>query len=174
MVAHYLLNPELRHGLDYLAEIYLKYKTIHIESLIGLKGKNQKNMRDIDIKIVADYAAEDADITLRLKNILEKDIKKNGLEKLYYEIEAPLIYVLADMEWTGVRLDLNALKDLSELYTDELREVEKEIIKIAGIDFNVNSPKQIGEVLFERLKIIDKAKKTKTGQYKTSEEELEK
>ena len=174
MVAHYLLNPELRHGMDYLADIYLKYKTIPIENLIGPKGKNQLSMRDVDIKIVADYAAEDADITLKLKNILEKDIHKNGLDKLFYEIEAPLIYVLADMEWTGVRLDLNALKDLSKLYSNELKEVEKEIIDMAGIEFNVNSPKQTGEILFDRLKIIEKAKKTKTGQYKTGEEELEK
>lgn len=174
MIAHYLLNPELRHGMDYMAEIYLNYKTIHIESLIGPKGKNQKSMRDVDTKIVADYAAEDADITLKLKNILEKDIHKNGLDKLFYDIEAPLIYVLADMEWTGVRLDLKALNDLSELYTNELIEVEKEIYKMAGIEFNVNSPKQIGEILFDRLKIIDNAKKTKTGQYKTGEEELEK
>lgn len=174
MVAHYLLNPELRHGMDYMAEIYLKYNTIKIENLIGPKGKNQKSMRDVDYKIVADYAAEDADITLRLKNILEKEIHKNKLEKLYYEIEAPLIYVLSDMEWSGVRLDLNALKDLSDLYSNELKEVEKEIIKMAGIDFNVNSPKQTGEILFDRLKIIEKAKKTKTGQYKTGEEELEK
>ena len=174
MVAHYLLNPELRHGMDYMAEIYLKYNTIPIENLIGPKGKNQLSMRDVDTKIVADYAAEDADITLKLKNILEKDIHKNGLDKLFYEIEAPLIYVLADMEWTGVRLDLKALKDLSELYTDELKVVEKEIIDMAGIEFNVNSPKQTGEILFDRLKIIEKAKKTKTGQYKTGEEELEK
>lgn len=174
MVAHYLLNPELRHGMDYMAEIYLNYNTIPIENLIGPKGKNQLSMRDVDTKIVADYAAEDADITLKLKNKLEKDIHKNGLDKLYFDIEAPLIYVLADMEWTGVRLDLKALKDLSELYTDELKEVEKEIIEMAGIEFNVNSPKQTGEILFDRLKIIEKAKKTKTGQYKTGEEELEK
>ncbi len=174
MVAHYLLNPELRHGMDYMAEIYLNYRTIHIESLIGPKGKNQKSMRDIDPKIVSDYACEDADITLKLKNILEKDIRKNGLEKLYYDIEAPLIYVLSDMEWTGVRLDIAALSDLSILYTEELKKVENEIIEMAGIDFNVNSPKQTGEILFDRLKIIDKAKKTKTGQYKTGEEELEK
>ena len=174
MVAHYLLNPELRHGMDYMAEIYLRYKTMPIEELIGPKGKNQKSMRDINIETVSKYASEDADITLKLKKILEKDILTNGLEKLFYEIEAPLIYVLADMEWTGVRLDLKALNDLSELYTSELKEVENEIIEMAGIEFNVNSPKQTGEILFDRLKIIDKAKKTKTGQYKTGEEELEK
>lgn len=174
MVAHYLLNPELRHSMDYMADIHLQYRTIPIENLIGPRGKNQKSMRDIDPEIVSDYACEDADITLKLKNILEKNIRKNGLEKLYYEIEAPLIYVLSDMEWTGVRLDLKALGDLSLLYTEELRKIEEEIIEMAGIDFNVNSPKQTGEILFDRLKIIEKAKKTKTGQYKTGEEELEK
>ena len=167
MVAHYLLNPELRHGMDYMAEIYLRYKTMPIEELIGPKGKNQKSMRDINIETVSKYASEDADITLKLKKILEKDIITNGLEKLFYEIEAPLIYVLADMEWTGVRLDLKALNDLSELYTSELKEVENEIIEMAGIEFNVNSPKQTGEILFDRLKIIDKAKKTKTGDRKS-------
>lgn len=174
MIAHYLLNPELRHGMDYLCEIYLKYKTIHIEELIGPKGKNQLNMRDIDPDIVCNYASEDADVTLRLKNILQKEIVRNDLGKLLYEIECPLIYVLADMEWTGVRLDLNALSDLSNDLTSQLTLIEKEIIKLAGFDFNVNSPKQIGEVLFDHLKIVDKPKKTKTGQFKTSEDELEK
>lgn len=174
MIAHYLLNPEIRHGMDYLAELYLKYKTIHIEELIGPRGKNQQNMRDVDPMIVADYAAEDADITLRLKHILEKEIHENQLDSLYYQIEAPLIYVLADMEWTGVRLDLDALNDLSRQYTEELLQIETEITTMAGTDFNINSPKQIGEVLFDRMKIAEKPKKTKTGQYKTSEEELEK
>ncbi|MFA6751875.1 MAG: DNA polymerase I [Fermentimonas sp.] len=174
MVAHYLLNPELRHGMDYMAETYLNYKTIHIDELIGPKGKNQKNMRDIDPSVVCNYASEDADITLKLKNILEKEIKKNNLNILFHEIECPLIYVLADMEWTGVRLDLEALDELSKQYTSELQQVEKEIIEMAGIDFNINSPKQTGEILFDRLKIIDNPKKTKTGQYKTGEEELEK
>ncbi len=174
MVAHYLLNPELRHNMDYMADIYLNYETIPIEELIGPRGKNQKNMRDVEIPIASDYAAEDADITLQLKNILEKEIRKNGLESLFYEIESPLIYVLADMEWTGVRMDLKALEELSKQYTEELQIVENEIIEMAGIDFNVNSPKQTGEILFDRLKIIDKPKKTKTGQYKTGEEELEK
>jgi DNA polymerase-1 len=174
MIAHYLLNPEIRHGMDYMAETYLRYRTIHIDELIGARGKNQKNMRDIDPAIVTDYAAEDADITLKLKNILEKEIKANHLDQLFHQIEAPLIYVLAEMEWTGVRLDLEALNDLSTLYTRELLTIEKEIAAMAGVDFNVNSPKQIGEVLFDRLKIADKPKKTKTGQYKTGEEELEK
>ncbi|HOM63691.1 MAG TPA: DNA polymerase I [Dysgonamonadaceae bacterium] len=174
MIAHYLLNPELRHGMDYMAETLLKYKTVHIDELIGPKGKNQLNMRDIDPKIVCDYAAEDADITLKLKNVLEKKIHENNLDKLLYEIECPLTYVLADMEWTGVRLDLKALEELSKQLTEELSAIEHEIVQMAGIDFNVNSPKQIGEILFDRMKIVEKPKKTKTGQYSTNEEELEK
>lgn len=174
MIAHYLLNPELRHGMDYMAETYLKYRTIHIEELIGPRGKNQKSMRDVDPEIVTDYAAEDADITLKLKNILKQEIRDNKLEKLFYDIECPLVYVLADMEWTGVRLDLKALEELSSQYTAELQRIEKEITDMAGIEFNVNSPKQIGEILFDKLMIVDKPKKTKTGQYKTGEEELEK
>ncbi len=174
MIAHYLLNPEQRHGMDYLAESYLQYRTIHIDELIGTRGKNQKSMRDVDPAVVKDYAAEDADITLKLKNILEKDIRLNGIEHLFFEIESPLVYVLADMEWTGVRLDLGALNELSLQYSSELETIEQAIAAMAGMPFNVNSPKQIGEVLFDRLKIADKPKKTKTGQYKTSEEELEK
>jgi DNA polymerase-1 len=174
MIAHYLLNPELRHGMDYMAETFLKYKTIHIDELIGPKGKNQLNMRDIDPQIVCEYAAEDADITLKLKNVLEKKIHENNLDNLLYEVECPLIYVLADMEWTGVRLDLKALEELSKQLTEELSTIEHEIVQMAGIDFNVNSPKQIGEILFDRMKIVEKPKKTKTGQYSTNEEELEK
>ncbi|MDR1516971.1 MAG: DNA polymerase I [Dysgonamonadaceae bacterium] len=174
MIAHYLINPELRHNMDYMAETYLSYKTIHIEELIGAKGKNQKNMRDVDKAVVCDYAAEDADVTLKLKNILEKEIEKNGLATLFHDVECPLIYVLADMEWTGARLDLNALAQLSKQMTEELRGVENEITALVGFEFNVNSPKQIGEVLFDRLKIAEKAKKTKSGQYSTGEEELEK
>jgi DNA polymerase-1 len=174
MIAHYLLNPELRHGMDYMAETFLKYKTIHIDELIGPKGKNQLNMRDIDPQIVCEYAAEDADITLKLKNVLEKKIHENNLDNLLYEVECPLIYVLADMEWTGVRLDLKALEELSKQLTEELSAIEHEIVQMAGIDFNVNSPKQIGEILFDRMKIVEKPKKTKTGQYSTNEEELEK
>ncbi|MGV8962095.1 MAG: DNA polymerase I [Candidatus Saccharimonadaceae bacterium] len=174
MIAHYLINPETSHGMDYLAETYLKYKTVSIEELIGPRGKNQGNMRDVDINIASQYACEDADITLKLKHLLEKEIKENKLEKLFYEIECPLIYTLADMEWIGVRLDLEALKQLSVELTEELIGLETEIIEMAGIDYNVNSPKQTGEILFDRLKIIEKAKKTKTGQYSTSEGELEK
>ncbi len=174
MIAHYLLNPEIRHGMDYMAETYLKYQTIHIDELIGPRGKNQKSMRDINPEIVRDYASEDADITLRLKNILEKEIKEHRLEELFYQIEIPLTRVLADMEWCGVRLDLTALNELSKAYTGELQQIEKEIIEMAGTDFNVNSPKQTGEILFDRLKIVAKPKKTRTGQYRTNEEELEK
>ncbi|WP_436416590.1 DNA polymerase I [Petrimonas sp.] len=174
MIAHYLLNPELRHGMDYMAETYLKYKTIHIDELIGPKGKNQKSMRDVDKHIVCEYASEDADITLKLKNILEKEIKQNNFDFLFHEVESPLVYVLADMEWTGVRLDLSALADLSKGLNEELIQIEKEIIGMAGTDFNVNSPKQIGEILFDKMKIIEKPKKTRTGQYSTSEDELQK
>ena len=174
MIAHYLINPEIPHGMDYMAKMYLNYTTIHIDELIGPKGKNQKNMRDIDQETVCKYAAEDADITLKLKNILEKELRENKLEQLFNEIESPLIYVLADMEWTGVRLDLEALEQLAEEYRKEMNQIEKEIIEMAGIEFNINSPKQIGEILFDKMKIIDNPKKTKTGQYSTSENELEK
>ncbi len=174
MIAHYLINPETRHGMDYLAETYLKYRTVSIEELIGAKGKNQGSMRDVDVAIAGKYACEDADITLRLKHLLEKEIKENELDKLFYEVECPLIYVLADMEWTGARLDLEALKTLSIDLTEELQGLEEEIIEMAGMEYNVNSPKQTGEVLFDHMKITDKAKKTKTGQYSTSEGELEK
>jgi DNA polymerase-1 len=174
MIAHYLLNPEMRHGMDYMAETLLNYRTIHIEELIGAKGKHQRSMREVNPATVADYAAEDADITLKLKNILEREIRENNLERLFYEVECPLVYVLADMEWTGVRLDLKALKDLSTEYGRELLRVEKEIAEMAGVAFNVNSPKQTGEILFDKLMIAGNPKKTKTGHYKTGEEELEK
>lgn len=173
MIAHYLLNPELRHNMDYMAETYLNYKTIHIDELIGPRGKNQLNMRDLEPKAIKDYACEDADVTLKLKNILEKEIEKNDLSKLFYEIELPLIYVLADMEYTGVRLDTKALKESSDTLSKEMSDIEKEIFSLANFEFNINSTKQVGEVLFDRLKIVDKPKKTKTGQYTTSEETLE-
>ncbi|NLC49087.1 MAG: DNA polymerase I [Bacteroidales bacterium] len=174
MIAHYLINPETSHAMDYLAETYLKYKTVPIEELIGPRGKNQGNMRDVDIAIASKYACEDADITLKLKHLLEKEIKESNLDKLFYEIECPLIYVLADMEWIGARLDLEALKELSIDFTEELAGLEEELIEMAGMEYNVNSPKQTGEVLFDHMKISEKAKKTKTGQYSTSEGELEK
>ncbi|MDR1678917.1 MAG: DNA polymerase I [Prevotellaceae bacterium] len=173
MIAHYLLQPELRHGMDYLAEIYLNYEPIPIRALIGEKGKKQLSMRAVPLDKITDYAAEDADITFRLKEVLEKEITENKLEKLFYEIEMPLMRVLADMEQTGVLIDDNALKQSSEILTREMRRIEKEIHSLAGFEFNISSAKQVGEVLFERLKIDEKAKKTKTGQYSTSEEVLE-
>jgi DNA-directed DNA polymerase len=173
MVAHYVLQPELRHGMDYLAEIYLHYQTIHIEELIGPKGKNQKNMRDLAPEAIYQYACEDADVTLKLKNILEKELKENGAEQLFYEIEMPLVPVLVNIESNGVLLDTEALKQSSKHFTTQMEAIEQEIYQLAGEEFNISSPKQVGEVLFDKLKIIDKAKKTKTGQYVTSEEVLE-
>lgn len=173
MIAHYLINPELRHNMDYMAETYLNYKTIHIDELIGSRGKNQLNMRDLSPKDICNYACEDADVTLKLKNILEKEIEKNNVSHLLYNIEFPLVYVLADMEYNGVRLDTKALKESSENLTKEMLGIEAEIFELAGVEFNINSTKQVGEILFDKLKVIDKPKKTKTGQYTTSEEVLE-
>ncbi len=173
MIAHYLLQPELKHGMDYLAEIYLGYKTIHIDELIGSKGKQQLNMKDVPLEKIGPYAAEDADITFQLYEILDPELKTNGLEFLSKEIEMPLIKVLAEMEYQGVSLDTDSLKQASISMTSTLEAVEKEIQEQAGMSFNVNSPKQIGEILFDTLKIDSKAKKTKTGQYSTSEDVLE-
>ena len=174
MIAHYLLNPELRHGMDYLAETYLKYKPVPISQLIGPKGKNQLCMRDVPLAQIAEYAAEDADVTLKLKNFFAPELKKAGIESLFFDIEMPLIYVLVEMEATGVKLDTVALKQSSEELTATLNNLEKEIYELAGVKFNINSSKQVGEVLFEHLKIEEKAKKTKTGSYSTSEDILEK
>lgn len=174
MIAHYLLQPELRHGMDYLAEIYLRYRTIHYEELVGGKGKNQMDIRFVDIDLLCNYAAEDADITFQLKQILEAELKENGLEKLFYEMEMPLLRVLSIMERNGVRIDSEALRLSSEILTAELLNIEKEIHDMVGYSFNVSSPAQVGEILFDRLKLDDKAKKTKTGQYSTSEDILEK
>lgn len=173
MIAHYLLQPELHHGMDYMAEVYLNYQTIKIEELIGSKGKNQKNMADLSPTEVYEYACEDADVTLKLKNILEPLLKENGCEQLFWDIEMPLMPILAYMERNGVCIDTEGLKETSLLYTSEMKRIEKEIHALAGTDFNIASPKQVGEILFDRLKIIDKPKKTKTGQYVTSEEVLE-
>ena len=173
MIAHYLLQPELHHGMDYLAEVYLNYQTIHIEELIGSKGKNQKNMADLPPTAVYEYACEDADVTLKLKNVLEPLLKENDCDRLFWEIEMPLMPVLAYMERNGVCIDREGLKETSLLYTEEMNRIEQEIHELAGTDFNIASPKQVGEVLFDRLKIVDKPKKTKTGQYVTSEEVLE-
>lgn len=172
MIAHYVLQPELYHGMDYLAEIYLGYDTIKIETLIGEKGKHQKNMRDIDPKDICDYACEDADVTLKLKNILEKELKKEGIEKLFYEIEMPLVPVLAYMERNGARIDSATLKDTSQLLNKRMHDIEEEIYRLAGETFNIASPRQVGDVLFGKLKIVDKPKKTKTGQFVTSEDVL--
>ena len=173
MIAHYLLQPELRHNMDYMAEAYLNYQTIHIDELIGPKGKNQKNMRDLTPQQVYEYAAEDADITLRLKNILEPKLKEGGVEDLFWQIEMPLVRVLAEMEMNGVRIDTNALRDTSAAFTARMNELEQRIYTLAGETFNIASPKQVGDILFGKMKIIDKPKKTKTGQYVTSEEVLQ-
>ena len=174
MIAHYLLNPELRHGMDYLAETYLKYKTVHIEELIGPRGKKQLSMRDVPVAQVAEYAAEDADVTLKLKNYFAPYLEKEGLESLFYDIEMPLIYVLAEMEYTGVTVDTVALKQSSEELTATLKKLEKEIYELAGKKFNINSARQVGEILFVHLMLEEKAKKTRTGSYSTSEDILEK
>lgn len=173
MIAHYVLQPELRHNMDYLAEIYLKYQTIHIDELIGPKGKGQKNMRDLSPTEVYKYACEDADVTLKLKAILEKEMQENGVTELFEEIEMPLVPVLAYMERNGVRIDTEALKESSRHFTARMQQIETEVHQLAGMEFNIASPKQVGEVLFDRLKIVEKPKKTKTGQYITSEEVLE-
>ena len=174
MIAHYLLQPDMKHNMDVLAENYLNYRPVPIESLIGKKGKNQKSMKDLDPKEIADYAAEDADITFRLKSLFEKALEENELMKLFKEIEMPLVEVLAKMEEEGIMLDTDALAEFSKELGKEIGTLEKEIIDLAGMDFNVDSPKQLGEVLFDHLKIDEKAKKTKSGQYSTSEDVLSK
>ena len=173
MIAHYLIQPELHHNMDYLAETLLGYQTIHIEELLGPKGKKQKNMRDLSPTDIYEYAAEDADITLRLKNVLEPRLKELGVEELFWNIEMPLVRVLADMELNGVCLDTEALQDTSKIFTERMKEYEQEIYKEAGEEFNISSPKQVGDILFGKLQIMDKPKKTKTGQYVTSEEVLQ-
>lgn len=173
MIAHYVLQPELRHNMDYLAEIYLKYQTIHIDELIGPKGKGQKNMRDLSPTEVYKYACEDADVTLKLKALLEKEMQESGVTELFEQIEMPLVPVLAYMERNGVRIDTEALKESSRHFTARMQQIETEVHQLAGVEFNIASPKQVGEVLFDRLKIEEKPKKTKTGQYITSEEVLE-
>ena len=173
MIAHYLIQPELRHNMDYMAEVYLHYQTIHIDELIGPKGKNQRSMRDLSPTLVYEYACEDADITLQLKNKLEPELKRLECEDLFYNIEMPLMPVLAEMEMNGVCLDTQSLAETSKLFTNRMNEIEQRIYELAGQQFNIASPKQVGEILFDKLKIIDKAKKTKTGQYVTSEEVLQ-
>ena len=173
MIAHYLIQPELRHNMDYMAEVYLHYKTIHIDELIGPKGKNQRSMRDLDPQQIYEYAAEDADITLQLKNKLEPELRKYDCENLFYQIDMPLMPVLAEMEMNGVCLDTASLAETSKQLTTRMNEIEQRIYELAGQSFNIASPKQVGEILFDKLKIVEKAKKTKTGQYVTSEEVLQ-
>lgn len=173
MVAHYVIQPELRHGMDYLAEIYLNYETIKIETLIGPKGKNQGSMRDLPPTAIYKYACEDADVTLKLKHILQRELEENQATALFYDVEMPLVPVLTYMEENGVRVDTEALKQTSELFTARLQQLESEVHQLAGTPFNLSSPKQVGEILFEQLKVSEKAKKTKTGQYSTGEEVLE-
>lgn len=173
MLAHYLIQPELRHNMDYLAEIYLDYQTIHIEELIGPKGKNQRNMADLPPQQICDYACEDADVTLRLMQPLKKDLEENGLMRVFCDIEMPLMPVLAKMERNGVVLDTEALAETGRHFTERMEQLEKEIFELAGHPFLLTSPRQVGEVLFDELKLNEKAKKTKSGQYSTGEEVLE-
>ena len=173
MLAHYLIQPELRHNMDYLAEIYLDYQTIHIEELIGPKGKNQRNMADLPPRQICDYACEDADVTLRLMQPLKKDLEENGLMRVFEDIEMPLMPVLAKMERNGVVLDTEALAETGRHFTERMEQLEKEIFELAGHPFLLTSPRQVGEVLFDELKLNEKAKKTKSGQYSTGEEVLE-
>ena len=173
MIAHYLIQPELRHNMDYMAEVYLHYKTVHIDELIGPRGKNQRSMRDLSPTDVYEYACEDADITLQLKNKLEPELKKHECEDLFYQIEMPLMPVLAEMEMNGVCLDTESLAETSKQFTARMNEIEQRIYELAGQQFNIASPKQVGKILFDKLKIVEKAKKTKTGQYVTSEEVLQ-
>ncbi len=174
MLAHYLIEPDMRHNMDYLAETYLAYKPVSIETLIGKKGKNQSSMRDVELEKIKEYAAEDADVTYQLKVILEKILQEKGDIKLFEEIEMPLVPVLSKMEMEGIKIDTNALLEFSKELLEQLIQLEKEIYADAGVEFNINSPKQMGDVLFETLKLDEKAKKTKTGQYATSEEVLQK
>ena len=172
MLAHYIVQPELRHNMDYMAETLLNYQTIHIDELIGQKGKNQKSMRDLSPAEVCDYAAEDADITLQLKNVLERKLKEVGGESLFYDIEMPLIKVLADMELNGICLDTESLNETRRVFTDRMQAYERHAYELAGEAFNISSPKQVGDILFGKMQIVDKPKKTKTGQFVTSEEVL--
>lgn len=173
MIAHYVIQPELHHNMDYMAEVYLNYQTVHIEELIGPKGKKQKNMRDLDPKDVYEYAAEDADVTLKLYHVLSTKLKESNVEDLFWNIEMPLVPVLADMELNGVCLDTDALKETSEIFNKRMNEYEQKIYQEAGETFNISSPRQVGDILFGKMQILDKPKKTRTGQYVTSEEVLQ-
>lgn len=173
MLAHYVIQPELQHNMDYMAETLLNYQTVHIEELIGPKGKNQKNMRDLSPQEVYEYAAEDADITLQLKNVLEPRLKEVGAERLFWDIEMPLVKVLADMELNGVRLDTQQLKLTQQTFTERMNAYERHAYEEAGETFNIASPKQVGDILFGKMQLLEKPKRTKTGQYVTSEEVLQ-
>ena len=173
MIAHYLIQPELRHGIDYMAETMLNYQKIHTEELIGKKGKNQLSFRDLSPKKVYEYACEDADIALQLKNRLESELKNKNCEELFYNIEMPLMQVLAEMEINGVCIDTNSLKETSKIFSNRLKEAEREIYEIAGEEFNISSPKQVGDILFGKMKIVDNPKRTRSWQYVTNEKELE-
>lgn len=172
MIAHYLINPDMRHNMDLLAETYLNYQPVPIESLIGKKGKNQKSMRTVEIEKQTEYAVEDADITLQLKQLFQGELPNRNALKLFEEIEAPLVQVLADMEIEGIRVDTGFLKSLSQALDKDVKELEKSIYEQAGEEFNLASPKQLGPILFDKLKLVDKPKKTKTGQYSTAEDVL--
>ena len=173
MIAHYLIQPELRHNMDYLAEVYLGYQTIHIDELIGPKGKGQRSMRDLTPEQVYEYACEDADITLQLKNVLEPKLEEVGAKELFWQIEMPLVPVLAEMEMNGVRIDTLSLSETSAQLTQRALDIEKHIFELAGEPFNIASPKQVGDILFGKLRIVEKPKKTKTGQFVTSEDVLQ-
>ena len=173
MLAHYVWQPELRHNMDYMAETLLGYQTVHIEELIGPKGKNQKNMRDLAPEEVYEYAAEDADITLQLRDVLEQKLDEVDARRLFEDIEMPLVKVLADMEINGVRLDTAQLKETQKVFTDRMNQYERHAFEEAGQEFNISSPRQVGDILFGKMQLVDKPKKTKTGQYVTSEEVLQ-
>ena len=173
MLAHYVWHPELRHNMDYMAETLLGYQTVHIEELIGQKGKNQKNMRDLNPDDVYEYAAEDADITLQLRNVLEQKLDEVDARRLFEDIEMPLVKVLADMEINGVRLDTDQLKETQKVFTDRMNQYERHAFEEAGQEFNISSPRQVGDILFGKMQLVEKPKKTKTGQYVTSEEVLQ-
>lgn len=173
MIAHYLIQPELRHNMDFMAETLLHYHTVHIEELIGPAGKNQKNMRDLDPQDVYEYAAEDADITLQLKEVLEPKLQEVGAVQLFHDIEMPLVRVLADMELSGVRLDTTSLKETEQIFNERMKQYEEHAYELAGKQFNISSPKQVGEILFDTMHIVEKPKKTKSGQYVTSQDVLE-
>jgi DNA polymerase-1 len=172
MVAHYLINPDMRHNLDTLSESYLNYSPISIESLIGKRGGNQGSMRDVPIERLTDYAAEDADLTLQLKQIFDEEMKTNKVEEIFWDIEVPMIRVLADMEKEGISIDSTYLNNLDKVFESELDKLKSGIFEKSGEEFNLNSPKQLGDILFDKLKLVSKPKTTKTGQYSTSEEVL--